>query len=388
MSADVLIVGAGPAGAVAAIVLARAGVRVRLIDRETFPRHKLCGDTLNPGALAILRRLGLAASLEPHALRLDGMIVTGIRGAGVVGAYAPPHCGLSIRRIDLDDQLLREAIRADVVFEDGVTVVGALPPSGGRAPGVRGVRVRLKSGAHAELTAPITIAADGRRSALAFGLGLARHPDKPRRFAIGAYFEGVGGAAFRRKELFGEMHVRGSHYIGVAPVPGGLTNVCLVVPQARLHEAAGDGLALLNEMIRAEPMLADRFANARIVEGPVVLGPLAVDVTTPGVRGLLLAGDAAGFIDPMTGDGLRFAIRGGELAAEVACSALEHGLDGSPERLASLRRREFGRKWIFNRGLRRLAGSRAAIGALSSTADTCGAMLRGMIRFAGDVPAS
>ena len=65
---DVLIVGAGPAGAVAATVLARAGARVRIVDRATFPRDKLCGDTVNPGTLALLRRLGLAAAIDARGL--------------------------------------------------------------------------------------------------------------------------------------------------------------------------------------------------------------------------------------------------------------------------------------------------------------------------------
>ena len=77
--------------------------------------------------------------------------------------------------------------------------------------------------------------------------------------------------------------------------------------------------------------------------------------------GLLLAGDAAGFVDPMTGDGLRFAVRGGELAAAAALEALEHGWDGVQARLARARRREFSAKWRFNRALRRLVGSPAAV---------------------------
>src|SRR3979409_1721959 len=74
---DVLIVGAGPAGSVAGAILARAGARVGLVDRATFPRDKLCGDTVNPGTLARLRALGLADDIEARGLRVDGMLVTG-----------------------------------------------------------------------------------------------------------------------------------------------------------------------------------------------------------------------------------------------------------------------------------------------------------------------
>ena len=77
---DVAIAGAGPAGAVAALVLARAGATVQLVDRATFPRDKLCGDTLNPGAVRLLRRLGLADRAGARSRLIDGMIVTGLYG--------------------------------------------------------------------------------------------------------------------------------------------------------------------------------------------------------------------------------------------------------------------------------------------------------------------
>ena len=83
---DVLIVGAGPAGAIAALVLARAGIGVRVLDRARFPRFKLCGDSVNPGALAILNRLGLGAVVN-GALPVDGMIVTSESGARCEGCY-------------------------------------------------------------------------------------------------------------------------------------------------------------------------------------------------------------------------------------------------------------------------------------------------------------
>src|SRR5579862_5894214 len=112
---DVLIVGAGPAGAAAAIVLARAGARVRIVDRSAFPRDKLCGDTVNPGTLAELERLGAASAVHERGLRVDGMTVTGERGAaGVVieGRYPRGLCGRAILRRDLDAILLEQAIAA------------------------------------------------------------------------------------------------------------------------------------------------------------------------------------------------------------------------------------------------------------------------------------
>lgn len=99
---DVTIVGAGPAGAVAALVLARQGARVRLVDRARFPRAKLCGDTLNPGALALLDALVDTAPLRASGLPLSGMRLSGPGGARVEGRYPEGVSGLAILRRDLD----------------------------------------------------------------------------------------------------------------------------------------------------------------------------------------------------------------------------------------------------------------------------------------------
>src|SRR5207248_10687182 len=131
-------------------------------------------------------------------------------------------------------------------------------------------------------------------------------------------------------------------------------------------------------------LLRDRFASARLASPPVVLGPLAVDAQNAAIDGLLVAGDAAGFIDPMTGDGLRFAIRGGELAAVAALEALEHGWSGVHARLAERRRREFAGKWRFNRALRALVGSPRAVDAAAFAARFGPGAFRRIISKAGD----
>jgi flavin-dependent dehydrogenase len=375
---DVLVVGAGPAGSIAATILARAGVRVRIVDRSTFPRDKLCGDTVNPGTLAILRRLNVAGTIDACGLPVAGMRVTGSRGVVIEGRYPGGVGGRSLLRRHLDWMLLQDALAAGAQFEPAFTVRRALV-DGNRVAGAW-VSGRQFDG---ELPARVTIGADGRTSTLAFGLGLARHPRKPRRWAIGAYIDNTAVAAPPRD--LGEMHVRTGRYIGIAPVPGGLTNVCLVKPWQPGDRAVGNPQATLAGELARDSVLRDRFAGARFVGAPVVLGPLAVEVRDAGLDGLLLAGDAAGFIDPMTGDGLRFAVRGAELAAGAALEALEHGWNGVHARLAARRRAEFAAKWRFNRMLRSLVTSPAAVAAASAGARLAPSALQSVIDYAGDV---
>jgi flavin-dependent dehydrogenase len=392
---DVLIVGAGPAGAIAGLVLARAGARVRLVDRASFPRDKLCGDTVNPGTLSRLERLGVAGGLVARGLRVDGMVVTGEGGVAVEGRYPAGVHGRAMVRRDLDWLLVQAAIAAGCEFETGVHVRGAVVADDRSGRAVCGVRVGARDG-EARIDAPITIAADGRRSTIGFGLGFARHPARPRRWAIGAYYEtfasGVGHLSDpcnddHRNEpaVLGEMHVRRGRYIGVAPIPGGLTNVCLVRPSRPGDAELRDPAALLARELQRDPVLRERAAGARLATAPVVLGPLAVDVDRElAIEGLLVAGDAAGFIDPMTGDGLRFAVRGGELAASAALRALAHGWNGVHAQLAADRRAEFGGKWRFNRALRALVASPRAVGAAALGARLAPAVLQRVIAHAGD----
>ena len=374
---DVLIAGAGPAGAIAALVLARAGARVTLLDRTTFPRDKLCGDTVNPGALAILRRLGIA-DVASGGLAVDGMVVTGDSGVRCEARYGGGLHGRALRRCALDVALLTAARRAGAAVEEGVLVRG--PVVDGDT--VRGLIVATARQRECRISAPIVIAADGSGSRVARALGLAAYAARPRRWAVGAYFSDVD---HEHGGCFGEMHVRRGRYIGVAPLPGGFTNACVVTAD---RHALRDPSALLLDAVTREPMLAARFAAARMLSRPVTLGPLAVTSRAAGAPGLLLAGDAAGFVDPMTGDGLRFAFRGGELAAGVALWALEHGRTRMERRLTALRRREFAAKWRFDRALRALVASPAAVRVAGAGARLAPTVLARMIRYAGDVSAA
>jgi flavin-dependent dehydrogenase len=371
---------------VAGAILARAGARVRIVDRSTFPRDKLCGDTINPGTLARLRSLDLDAGIDEQGLRIDGMKLSGARGETIEARYPDGLSGRALTRRDLDWLLVQQAVSAGCQFEPGVAVRRAIVDESSGEPSVVGAMVG-SGRRESAIEASVTIAADGRHSTIAFGLGLARHPARPRRWAIGAYFENFLPAGVGRLTV-GEMHVRRGYYIGVAPVPGSLTNVCLVKPSFAGDVALGDPAGALRSALAADPLLRDRAAGARLIGSPIVLGPLAVDVRDAAMNGLLLAGDAAGFIDPMTGDGLRFATCGGELAAGAALTALARGWSGVHAALMAERRRAFGGKWRFNRAIRALVASPRAVNVAAVGARLVPSVVHAVVARAGDCSAA
>ncbi len=315
--AEVLVVGGGPAGAATATVLARAGRDVLLLEKDGFYREKPCGEYYSPGVVDVLRRLGAleAVMAEEHA-RLDGMRV-GTELAGFLLSY--PDGGydlraLGIRRKILDRVLLEHARARGVRVE--TTRVTGVAVKGGR---VIGVRVR---GAGEEvLRSRFVVAADGRRSVISRSLGLDLRVRWPRRLGLTTHYAGD-----YRLGLFGEMHVGEEAYCGLAPVGGGLVSVGLVV--ALGEKPAGEATERFFERRLAElPGAARALSDAERV-GPVRgIGPMARKVGRVAGPGYLLVGDAAGFLDPFTGEGVHRALRGAELAAEAVEGALRRGDD-------------------------------------------------------------
>jgi flavin-dependent dehydrogenase len=308
--------------------------------------------------------------------------VTSGTGVAVRATFGPDAAGRALTgraltRRDLDAALVARAIASGVEFQDGLRVRSALVEGASSTPRVHGVVLAHRSGHESRLRARLTIAADGRRSTLAFGLGLASQPRKPRRWAVGSYYAGVAGLGD-----VGEMHIRGRHYLGVAPMPDGQANVCLVSPA---RGGFDDPPALLDRVLKADPLLADRFAQAARVAPVTTLGPLAVDVRRCGVPGLLLAGDAAGFVDPMTGDGLRLAMRGAELAGDAALAWLDDPAVDAVALLSRARTSAFGRKLGVNRLLRRLVSSPRGVRLAAIGARLAPSALRRVIRYSGDV---
>lgn len=325
MTVDVLVVGAGPAGAATAILLAGAGLRVALLDRASFPRDKICGEYLSPEASRILDRLGVLGTVEARGARpLRGMRVLAPDGTMLVGDYPPDGTGpgahaLAVRRRVLDATLVERARALGVSVREGVRVVDLLR-EGGRVAGVVAQRVGTRTPGGERLPARLVVAADGRASVIVERLGLRRPHRWLRRLALVADVEGAGGDPDR-----GEIVVAPPAYAILNPVSVGVANMSLVVPVEEGRRRKGDLAGYFDTATRALPGLGERLGRARRA-GPVrALGPLAYHVAPPREGGVILVGDAAGFLDPFTGEGVYAALRSAEVAADVAVRALRTG---------------------------------------------------------------
>ncbi|MGE5092435.1 MAG: NAD(P)/FAD-dependent oxidoreductase [Bacillota bacterium] len=348
MSADVLIVGAGPGGSAAAILLARAGLAVTVVDRAAFPRDKPCSEYMSPEALRVLDRLGVLADLEAAGAPLEGTIVTASRGARLDGAFARAGhqpfrpAGLSIARRVLDARLVEAARAAGATVLERRTVEDLIYDDGA----VGGAVVREADGTRRVIRARLTIGADGLRSVVARRLGGQRY-GRPRRIAFVGHFTGVPGVG-----RSAEMHVGTDGYVGLNAIGDGLTNVALVVPASRARTAAGRPEEFFFDAVGGFPGVGDRVARDSIARRVLVTGPFAASASRVIADGALLLGDAADFFDPFTGEGICSALRGAELAADTVPAALAEPGVVRAARLApyrTARRRAFAGKWAVER---------------------------------------
>ncbi len=361
-AADVVVVGAGPAGSATGLLLAERGHTVLVLDRAEFPRPKLCGEYLSPETARILDRLGVLKAVdEVGAVPLRGMKIAAPDGTVLIGDYpmTGPWRGyrdyaLALPRFTFDQILLERVKTCPVEVRERHRVTDLLV-EGDRVVGVTG----LDGEGHAfEARARLVIAADGRNSVVARRLELVC-PHRLRRLALLMYAEGIDGFDGR-----GEVYVDPPDYAILNPVAHGKVNLSLVVPLDHAAPYRGRLDAFFFARLKQLDHLRPRLKRMRPL-GPVgALGPLAYEVIPPRCGGVLLVGDAAGFYDPFTGEGLYTALRSAELATEVADAALTAG-DFSPpalapfgrarhaafrdkERLTRVLQVVIGRRWLAN----------------------------------------
>jgi len=322
VTSDVIVVGAGPAGAATAIFLAEHGLAVRLLDRARFPRPKICGEYLSPEAPRLLDRLGALKAVDVVASPLAGMRITAPDGRQLEGRYHAigpwrPYRehAMALSREVLDTILVDRVRALPVELSEGVRVTDVLV-SGDRVLGVEAVDA---DGRHLTLRAPLTIAADGRASIVAQRLGL-RRPHRLRRMALVTYVEDVVDLGH-----FGEIFVDPPDYAILNPIAPGRANLSIVVPLAHAAPWSGRLESFFDARAKHLSHLARRIAGGRRVSAVRAMGPLAYRVDPPRTGGVLMVGDATGFYDPFSGEGIFNGLRSAELAAEAAVRALRGG---------------------------------------------------------------
>ncbi|HEV3311059.1 MAG TPA: NAD(P)/FAD-dependent oxidoreductase [Chloroflexota bacterium] len=351
---DVVIAGAGPAGSTVAALLAGRGYRVLIIDQATFPREKACAEYCSPGVEDVLRRTGAWSIIAPEIRRVSGMTVF---AGGVPVLPVEYFAGFSRRkaftlpRITLDSMLLDHARASGTDSVERVRVTDAE-----RRNEVWDIHAREWSGVNRSWTARLIVAADGLHSTLTSSLGIRSVPHWPRRLGLVTHYEGVAGPWGS-----GQMHVARGVYCGLAPLPGGLLNVGLVMSQ-EMAGARRQDRSLLASGIRQLPAVHGLLSSGRAVKPVRGMGPMSRRVDAVAGPGFLLVGDAAGFLDPFTGEGIYRALRGAELAVQSIEASVNRGQShGSPDfsDYVRARREEFRAKerltWLIQLALSRPA---------------------------------
>ena len=291
---DVAIVGAGPAGAISATLCAEAGLHVVLLERETFPREKVCGDCLNPSCWPVLERLGVEQRVRslPHGklTRVDFIAI----GGRTVSVDLPKDAEIAVKRSLFDQLLLTRATEAGAEVRQATTVTQIVFE-----------RDAWQITANNEsLQARVVVAADGRNSTVARLVGALPRASKER---VALQTHVALPADFGERVV---LQFLPEGYSGQAPVGGGELNVCLVAAPPKLEAL--------------KSWAAERFGLARDHSWRTIT-PLRRAPVTAAYRRLFFVGDAARVVEPFTGEGIYYALHSGELAAHATIALIRGG---------------------------------------------------------------
>jgi geranylgeranyl reductase family protein len=364
--ADVAIVGGGPAGAAAAITLARAGRDVVVVDKATFPRDKICGDGLTTGALRLLEQLGLDPATVPSWQVVDDVVVVSPSGRQAVfplprdsGTYAAVA-----RRADLDAALLDVARAAGARVVDGHACTGAVE---------RPDRVVLEVEGVGTVQARYAIAADGMWSPLRKHLGVATPGYLGEWHAFRQYLTDVGPRAQRELFVWFEPDLLPG-YAWSFPLPDGRANVGFGIQRGGKVERVQDMKALWPQLL-ARPHIAAVLGPAAKPESPHRAWPIParIDDIVLHAERTVFVGDAAAATDPMTGEGIGQALLTGILAAQaILFGQTDADLVTSTYQRSALKALEADHKMsmLLIRALQHRKGARAAVRIAGATAWT------------------
>ena len=384
---DALVVGAGPGGATTATFMARDGLRVLVVDKDAFPRDKVCGDAISGKSVDVLRRLGLVERVQQaKTIGSWGITFSGPYGDQVtipftkeLGKPVPP--GFVCAREDFDVIVYEAAVEAGAEVWTNAAVTG-LVREGAR---VVGAHVK-RDGVTQEVRARLVIGADGAYSAVVRGLGLDQLDEKHYCAGLRAYYHGVTGFDTVHNAI--ELHFVNEAipgYFWIFPMADGRANVGIGILSSEVKKRGIKLKAVLDACI-ANPRFAPRFADAS--RDGKVLGwglPLGSKPRPLQGDGWMLVGDAGSLIDPFSGEGIGNAMISGEIAArwaaraketgDVSAAALEgYGREvmaylGDELRLSHAMQRLGNWKWLLNTVIRKASRSPHVAAAISSMFD-------------------
>ncbi len=321
---DMIIVGGGPSGSSAAMYAARHGLKTLLLDKQSFPRDKVCGDALSGKSVTILRDLGLLDKVA----QLDGATINRV----VFGS--PKHVevdinlsatslhdtmkGFVIRRKIFDNFMFNQAKEAATKTIENFTVKDLL----WKDSQVCGIRGKSDGAAEeVEFRGKIVLGADGFNSLVARKGGLYNHDPEHWVVALRCYYKNVGGLTDQIELHYVDEVLPG--YFWIFPLEEGYANVGIGMLHKYIKEQNVDLKVALQHAIDS-PAFAERFVDAEPMEKPVGWNlPVGSLHRKSYGNGFLLLGDAAGLIDPFTGEGIGNAMYAGKYAAQTAKEALE-----------------------------------------------------------------
>lgn len=325
MKFDVIIVGAGPGGSGTALHLKDTNLSIALIDKESFPRDKTCGDGVSGKGSKILKELGLFDKLFelPHGPGY-GVWMSSPKGVDIIidsrtmNPNAKPH-GAIVRRYDFDNFLFQNAKSLPNVKTFEKTTVVDLIKEGDQ---YTGVKMKLENGEIITANAKIIVGADGANSVVANKLGVAFRDPAHHVTAIRAYYDGVEGMREVIEIHFVEDVLPG--YFWIFPLEGKKANVGIGMLDKDIRNKKVNLQKVMEKVINEHPKFKDRFKNAKMISP--IKGwslPLGSKRRKPYFNGVLLVGDAAGLIDPLTGEGIGNALLSSKLAAQTIKKAFE-----------------------------------------------------------------
>jgi geranylgeranyl reductase family protein len=328
-SADVIVVGAGPAGSTTAYHLAQAGLDVLLLEKTAFPREKVCGDGFTPRAVKQILAMGIDPDPHDGWIRNQGLRIIG----GGMRLELPwpdlasyPDYGLVRTREDFDEILARQAQKAGARLHERTAVTGPVLDELGRIVGVsaRTSNGDGSKGDDVEFRAPLVVAADGNSTRLSLAMGLRKRDDRPMGVAVRTYYTSPRTDDDWLEswlELWdGDRLLPG--YGWIFGIGDGTVNAGLGILNSSTAFGKVDYKDLLRRWLDTTPEeWGFREENrTQPIRGAAL--PMGFNRTPHYTRGLVLVGDAGGMVNPFNGEGIAYAMESGAMAAETIVQAL------------------------------------------------------------------